>query len=454
MNILKVEVKGLFGELTHTVPLTDEGITFIHGPNGCGKTTFLSLLYSFFERNFGLLINTPFDRMTVFFDNEETIEVSRTKVRASEMTLFDAEDNIVDSFDLKVALKVNGAETEKFSYRDHLKELTKKRLPISPMMVERKVPGLRRVAPSIWQDVTSRRRFTWPEVIERYGDLLDIPTRHRAPQWLSDRLAQCRMGFVRAQRLVNAAQPKSYRQENESPVEAIEDWSERIKALISNQLADSAIKAQALDRTFPARLMGIKKSGLHSNEQVIKELYKDTEQTSQNLMSAGLLEKAESVPLPDGRLSPTERRVLSLYLHDLKTKLASYEGLQGRIQALLDIVGGKLRRKSLSIDRSSGLSVQSKVGACEPLKLSMLSSGEKNQIILFCELIFSSSHNDLYLIDEPEISLHVEWQRHFLKDLEKVRALTGAKFVVATHSPQIINNRRDLAVALDGGAVE
>jgi predicted ATP-dependent endonuclease of OLD family len=70
---------------------------------------------------------------------------------------------------------------------------------------------------------------------------------------------------------------------------------------------------------------------------------------------------------------------------------------------------------------------------------------------LFYELIFGSPGIDLFLIDEPEISLHVEWQRSFLSDLQKVQKLTGCRFLVATHSPQIINNRRDLAVALDGG---
>ncbi|WP_232484020.1 AAA family ATPase [Burkholderia gladioli] len=93
-------------------------------------------------------------------------------------------------------------------------------------------------------------------------------------------------------------------------------------------------------------------------------------------------------------------------------------------------------------------------GADTPLKPSELSSGEKHQLVMLYELIFSGKDKQLYLIDEPEISLHVEWQRQFLDDLQQIAESRGHQFVIATHSPQIINGRRDLAVGLDGGVGE
>ena len=56
-------------------------------------------------------------------------------------------------------------------------------------------------------------------------------------------------------------------------------------------------------------------------------------------------------------------------------------------------------------------------------------------------LIFEGQDNSVLLIDEPEISLHVVWQHHFMKDLEKVAKLRNLQILVATHSPQIIAER-------------
>jgi len=55
------------------------------------------------------------------------------------------------------------------------------------------------------------------------------------------------------------------------------------------------------------------------------------------------------------------------------------------------------------------------------------------------------------LIDEPEISLHVAWQKEFLKDLKEIIAIQNMPVVIATHSPQIIDNNWDLTVDLEDG---
>ena len=65
------------------------------------------------------------------------------------------------------------------------------------------------------------------------------------------------------------------------------------------------------------------------------------------------------------------------------------------------------------------------------------------------ELLFKVSPNTLVLIDEPEISLHVAWQKEFLNDLSKITELENIRVIVATHSPQIINEHWDLTVDLE-----
>jgi predicted ATPase len=52
------------------------------------------------------------------------------------------------------------------------------------------------------------------------------------------------------------------------------------------------------------------------------------------------------------------------------------------------------------------------------------------------------------LIDEPELSLHLSWQKRFLDDLLEVVRVTGIDVLLATHSPFIVGDRDDLMVAL------
>jgi predicted ATP-binding protein involved in virulence len=72
--------------------------------------------------------------------------------------------------------------------------------------------------------------------------------------------------------------------------------------------------------------------------------------------------------------------------------------------------------------------------------------------VLLYELLFRTSPNALVLIDEPELSLHVGWQVEFLRDLDRIIKLSSFDVVLATHSPQVINNRWELTQELLGPA--
>ncbi len=85
----------------------------------------------------------------------------------------------------------------------------------------------------------------------------------------------------------------------------------------------------------------------------------------------------------------------------------------------------------------------------EELTPTQLSSGEQHELVLFYELLFRLKPDSLVLIDEPEISLHPDWQLQFLDDLKKIIELSPFDALVATHSPLIIGERWDLAVAFE-----
>ena len=86
------------------------------------------------------------------------------------------------------------------------------------------------------------------------------------------------------------------------------------------------------------------------------------------------------------------------------------------------------------------------------IRLRHLSSGEKNDFILFFAMIFKTDENSLLLMDEPEISTHITWQMMFSQEVAEICDQTGMQVLVATHSPNIVRGFEDNVIIL--GEVE
>ena len=122
--------------------------------------------------------------------------------------------------------------------------------------------------------------------------------------------------------------------------------------------------------------------------------------------------------------------------------------LAERIRQLLKGLNGKFRHKRIAVKRGEGLVAEDEHDRSLPL--ASLSSGEQHELVLHYDLLFRIEPNALVLLDEPEISLHVEWQSTFLADLMEMAELSRFDALVATHSPYIVDNRDDLMVGLGG----
>ena len=103
----------------------------------------------------------------------------------------------------------------------------------------------------------------------------------------------------------------------------------------------------------------------------------------------------------------------------------------------------KVTKKKFSVSEKKGFVVRQKG---KEIPLNCLSSGEKNILFVYFELLFNTSGFDVILIDEPEISLHIEWQERFIDDILKISSLSDIQVIIATHSPNIVNGHFDLFV--------
>lgn len=79
--------------------------------------------------------------------------------------------------------------------------------------------------------------------------------------------------------------------------------------------------------------------------------------------------------------------------------------------------------------------------------VSFLSSGERQLLILLTFIAFPPVGTNVFVIDEPELSLHPKWQRELLRDIEKLMG-TNAQMIIATHSPEIVGRYKDRCVQL------
>ena len=80
--------------------------------------------------------------------------------------------------------------------------------------------------------------------------------------------------------------------------------------------------------------------------------------------------------------------------------------------------------------------------------LEALSSGERQLIVMFSHLIFKNESNPsgVFIIDEPELSLHIDWQKDFIK--YATEANPNTQLILATHSPDIFigNEKKTILV--------
>lgn len=78
----------------------------------------------------------------------------------------------------------------------------------------------------------------------------------------------------------------------------------------------------------------------------------------------------------------------------------------------------------------------------EPVKLTQLSSGEKQIVSLFSKLYLESDEKSIVIIDEPELSLSIKWQQMLLPDI--MRSQSCKFLLTVTHSPFIFENEFDM----------
>lgn len=97
----------------------------------------------------------------------------------------------------------------------------------------------------------------------------------------------------------------------------------------------------------------------------------------------------------------------------------------------------KESNKIINVNEQGDINIIIK-GAKKANNLFELSSGEKQLLIMLAHLSFhkQNQRSSIFIIDEPELSLHISWQELFVDAV--LKASPETQFIMATHAPAIL----------------
>ncbi|MCD4843115.1 MAG: hypothetical protein K8R25_01375, partial [Methanosarcinales archaeon] len=346
----------------------------------------LNIIFNLFNRKFLFFHKLLFETIIISLDDNISIVISKKLEK--------------DKLNVNFVFSQNNEEIEIFNYSDklesNLQRKISKYLPISRMDDDR------------WIDLRNEKILTIDDIFE-YADqlpdevsknLLKIKTKK-----VNEILDSIKVNLIKEQRLFRKVQSygKKYSEEEDKTImiETIQTYAKELKQLISHNSQQSIKKSQELDSSYPNRLISLK--GKVSEEEYNVRFNKLKEK-QEKLKRMDLYESKQEVL----GYSETDSKALLVYLNDLEIKLGVFDNILEKLELFTNILNvRRFTHKTIQIDKEKGFYFRTNRG--KELELTQLSSGEQHEVVLLFELIFNAKQNNLVLIDEPEISLHVNW---------------------------------------------
>lgn len=390
VRVKRIEVKGLFGLYDHTIDLKmEDRVTILHGPNGVGKTALLRMVKAALATDPKRLSARPFDELRLQLSDARVLEITPE--------WYDRKERRWPPKELRYRVTKNASPSDNGQWEATFEVAT---------------------------------GFFLPALVP--------------PAWLEELSAQLPVRLVETQRVLMG----------ESSPSPTVDWIARdLAAKIADCLSRYANESQEMTRTFLQRVL--RTNGTGPSPEDIRVRVRAVQAELERLSALGLLhagDEVQSSPVTDQEIEGADSgrlAMLTQYVADQEIALKAFQHLADRLQILEKALASKLEDKVVRPAQGDGLIATNKNGVRLPL--SALSLGEQHIIVLFYEMLFLSPEGTLILIDEPETSMHVVWQKEMIEDIVTIAGLAMLDIVLATHSPYFINERTNLMVAMQTG---
>lgn len=439
-----IKITKLFGRFDYELSFSNEGIMIITGPNGYGKSTILRIINNFCNDGLEKVLAYAFKKLVIVSESG-SIQITKNKNNFKINNFEFPYPN--EKWDRRHGIP---PFLRRIDYDEFIDLRTSEKIQLMGS-----IPKQLR----LWDDDIVEQNFAF-SVLDAYeGDLSTKKLKDKMEELNKtfDEINRIqkdigKVHFIQEQRLIEKREiPEDERRYNQPKAEyvtVINENSEKLKAELAEIMKRHSALSSNLDSSYIKRLFEADQNKIVSVDVFdrLRELQKKQDKLQKyglaEIQNASYLNQLDQQKL--GRFGIE----LSIYLEDANAKYQVFESIIDKLDLYERIVNEKLTFKKMILSRTDGIVVKTDEGT--PLSLSDLSSGEQEILVLFYKLIFESDVN-LLLIDEPEISLHIAWQKELMENLKSVVNLKkNIQVIIATHSPQIISHNWDLQIDLGG----
>ncbi|MDE9483373.1 AAA family ATPase [Xenorhabdus bovienii] len=139
--------------------------------------------------------------------------------------------------------------------------------------------------------------------------------------------------------------------------------------------------------------------------------------------------------------------LLKPYIESLNGRLEGVRTIYKILDRFISTINELLTDKEIRFQLSQGFQIINKFG--DVLQPAQLSSGEQQLLLLFCYVLVARDTPSIFMIDEPEISLNIKWQRIIINSLLNITDGANIQFIFASHSLEIISQHRNRVIKLE-----
>ncbi len=139
--------------------------------------------------------------------------------------------------------------------------------------------------------------------------------------------------------------------------------------------------------------------------------------------------------------------VLQPYVKGLAAKLDAMEQVRRAVDLFVKTMNDFYMDKTVEFELDKGITIRS-TSDRTVIPPDALSSGERQLLLLMCYTLFARERASVFIIDEPELSLNIKWQRKLLKALLVCASDSHMQFVIATHSIPLLDEYESRVVQL------
>ena len=432
-SLERIQIVGLHGNKTVDIKISDNTLILV-GENGSGKTTILRILFHFLSGSWQQLFQFRFDKIIATIDGIEhnvTYKEIFKNLKFDPLMLGDLPPTIRHrAIQLTDELAETG-QLDRIPIELH-RILDRYGIPLERIM--------RRMETSDELEILNEKILLVRDAIS--AQILYLPTYRRIERELGSILEHQHFDAdsIRRQRI--RFQPREI---DDGFIELVEFGMRDVETAIGNELLTLKEFARENLNKLTLRYLGdvVNRKYRSVSPSVISDVSDETLRSVLNRIDESILRKEtkhrlyEQISTARSEDDPDEHTMIIFhYFLKLLDFQESLKTKEKPISDFCELCSEYTVDKQLVYDSSNfsfSIIPKNYEQSSEQIKLSDLSSGEKQIVSLFSHLYLSGNKSYFVIIDEPELSLSVPWQRRFLVDIHKGGFCTG--LFAATQSP-------------------